>query len=187
VEGPYAIICIVLALAGATKIVSPLPTAQALRGLGLPSTRGLVRVLGAAELALAVIGLTTDFVLAAVGVGAMYVGFAGFIVLALRKDSGVSCGCFGASSAEPTWGHVVLNIAAAGAAVASAIVGPQALSDTLTDQPAYGIPFVGLALMGAAIMVALLTVLPKAHTLKQPLPSSGSTNESAANQLPPFP
>ncbi|MGZ0229266.1 MAG: MauE/DoxX family redox-associated membrane protein [Acidimicrobiales bacterium] len=165
-EGPYAIVCIVLALAGATKIINPLPTAQALRGSGLPSTRVLVRVLGAAELALAVMGLTTDFVLAAVGVGVMYVGFAGFIVLALSKDSGISCGCFGASSAEPTWGHVVLNVAAAGAALASATVGPQALSDTLTDQPAYGLPFVGLALIGAVIMIALFTVLPETLTHK---------------------
>jgi len=166
VEGPYAIICIVLALAGATKIVSPLPTAQALRGSGLPSTRGVVRGLGAAELALAVVGLTTGFVIVAVGVGFMYVGFAGFIVLALRKDSGISCGCFGASSAEPTWGHVVLNVAAAGTALASATVGPQALSDTLTDQPAYGLPFVGLALIGAVIMIALFTVLPETLTHK---------------------
>ena len=122
-------------------------------------------MLGATELALAVIGLATDSGIAAVGVGIMYAGFAGFIVLALSKDSGISCGCFGASSAEPTWGHVVLNVAATGVALASAIVGPQALSDTLTDQPAYGIPFVGLALMGAAIMVALFTARPAARNL----------------------
>lgn len=168
-EGPYAIICIVLCLAGATKVVNPLPTAQALRGLHLPSSRSLVRALGAAELALAVAGLTTSYALVAIGVGAMYVGFAGFIALALTKDTGVSCGCFGASSAEPNWGHAILNLAAAGTAIAIGAIGPTALADTLTDQPAYGVPFVGLALLGAVIMIALLTVLPEARNHKPPV------------------
>ena len=125
--GPFLAISALLAAAGVMKVLRPRYTAGALRISHLPANESLVRLLGVAELAVGIGAIVTGSPYWAMGVGVSYLGFAGFVVFALRSGAPISsCGCFGSPDTPPSVGHVVLNTMAAVVAVAVAIrpVGP---------------------------------------------------------------
>lgn len=155
--GPLFIACIVLAAGGAAKAVRPLPTRRALYAMGWPSAGPLVRLLGIIELVAAVVAAVVGG-LAPLLVGALYVGFAGFVVLAMRDGSVASCGCFGSADTPPSSTHVVLNLAAA--AVAFASVGTDGLTTVLADQPGAGVPFAMFVAVGGYAAILAFTLLP---------------------------
>ena len=163
-EGPFAAACVLLLIAGVYKLRRPEPTAGALRGVGWPSSLGLVRVVGAAELALGLAALlTSDRAIAAL-VGAAYTSFASFVAVALRSCSPIqSCGCFGEIATPPSMTHVLTNVVAAGTAVAVAIGGLPSLADVLHEQPNEGVPFVVLVGVTVYLVYLLLTELPRAR------------------------
>jgi hypothetical protein len=102
----------VLAYAGAAKVLDPTMTAGALRAMGLPVPRWLVRVGAGAEVALAVAAVVWGGGLLWALVGVSYTLFAGFVVFALVSGRPIgSCGCFGRVDIPPTWLHVVVNCA----------------------------------------------------------------------------
>jgi len=79
-----------LVLAGATKILRPDPTAQAMLDAGLPGTRTAARGAGVVEM---VVGMWAGLAPAAGGaiaLGALYAVFAGYLgfLLVARPDAG---------------------------------------------------------------------------------------------------
>lgn len=93
----------------------------ALRGARLPAGRSVVTGLGVTEVVVGASALITPHPAAGLAVASLYVGFAGFVAWALRRNLPIqSCGCFGKRDTPPTHGHVVVNVTlAAGAAGAA--------------------------------------------------------------------
>jgi Methylamine utilisation protein MauE len=162
--GPFAIAALVLALGGALKMLEPGDTAHALRTLGFPSGRTLVRAGGAFELLVALGALVTGETVLVALVAISYAVFAVVVVVALRSGRPISsCGCFGKVDTPPSRVHVVIDVVAAGVAAASAVaVDSQiALPDVVSSQPLAGVPFLLLVVIGVALVFVAFTTLPK--------------------------
>ena len=156
--GAYLAACGLLAAGGAAKAWAPDSTARALHAAGLPASRQLVRLGGALEAFLGVAALATGLPALAGLVGASYLGFSVFIVLALVRGTPIaSCGCFGTPDTPPSRLHVAINLGAAGVAVAVATRPAVPLTTVLAHQPLAGIPLVVLA--AAAGYLAYLVFL----------------------------
>lgn len=159
--GPFLAASALLAVAGASKLRRPAPAVGALRALGLPGSPLLVRAGAAVEVAVAAGAVAFGTRLFAGLVAASYLGFALFVMAAMRRDVALSsCGCFGRPDTPPSAVHVVVNLAFAGAAgaVAGAPVGD--LPGVLAAQPLLGIPFLALTAVSVALAYVSLTVLP---------------------------
>jgi hypothetical protein len=157
-SGPFLAASALLVLAGAAKAVDPAPLVRALRSVRLPASRGLVRVVAAAEVVLGVAAVATGARVAAAMVGLSYAAFTGFVLLA-RSRGGVlaSCGCFGKQDTPPTVLHAVLTGAVAATALAVAVRPHGDLAGVVDET--------GLALLPASAAVAVglyvaLAVLP---------------------------
>jgi hypothetical protein len=159
--GPVVVVSALLALAGGMKVVQPASTVGALRAMRLPSSPGLVRMLGVVEVAVAIgAGITFQRSLLAL-LAALYLAFAAFVAAALGAHTPLqSCGCFGRADTPPSVVHLGVNLAAAVVALAAAVSGTPSLSDTLSEQPWVGLPFVLLVAVSVYLCVTLLTVLP---------------------------
>jgi hypothetical protein len=176
--GPYTVAVVVLALAGAMKVVDAAPTQGALRQIGLPAQRGLVVTLGAAEIAVGVAALTLGTWWTAALVALGYATFTVFVGVALaRRLPLASCGCFGRDDTPPSWFHVVLNVAFAATAVGVAASPFGSIDTVLGDQPAWGVPFVGYVALGVAATYLMLSLLPQTLALAgegpRPTPTRG--------------
>ncbi len=160
--GPFAIAAALLALGGAAKAVQPSDTAGALHTLGLPGSRFLVRAGGTAELVIGISALVYGTRVFAVLVAASYAGFVAFVALALRRGAPISsCGCFGKADTPPSVTHIVVNSAAALAAVGVAIDPVGGIADVAADQPLLGLPFLVLVAAGVYLTFLVLTLLPR--------------------------
>lgn len=161
--GPFVIAGALIVLGGAFKAIDPADTAYALREMGLPHATLLVRAGGVAEVVIGLGALVLGGPVFAALVALSYLAFAGFVVLALRSGSPISsCGCFGKVDTPPSPIHLVIDLLAAGVAVAVAVAGDVvALPDVLADQPLLGIPFILLALTGIYLVFLSFTALPK--------------------------
>jgi len=164
VEGlaaPFFIASALLTLAGGAKLARPESTIGALKSIGLPGTRLIAQMLGLVEVGIGSIALIVGGLIPSIAVALSYAGFAGFIVMALRKGGAVSsCGCFGTEDNPPTVGHLVLNVAAAVVGVGAAIGGLGGIPDVISDQPAFGIPFIGFITLGTWLSYLALSILP---------------------------
>ncbi len=95
-----------LAIAGIAKIARPAATRQALRTQGLPARVSLVRLIGVAEVLVAVAALL-ELRYGAVLLAFSYAGFTVFVAAALvRRRPLSSCGCFAEPDVPPTPLHV---------------------------------------------------------------------------------
>jgi len=163
--GPYLASAALLVLAGAGKLVDPLPLVRALRSVGLPAPRRAVRAAAALELGLGVAAVLTGSRASAVGVAVSYAAFTAFVLLALRRGGVLaSCGCFGKADTPPTGTHVAVTGAAAVVAVAVAAWPLGALPDVLAAQPAAGLPLLLCAAAIAATGYLVLALLPALRT-----------------------
>ena len=152
-----------LAIAGADKVVRPEPTLGALRSVGLRLRGGVIaaRVLGAVEVAIGATAIGLGGRVAAALVGLAYLGFAGFVALALRRGGVVSsCGCFGAEDTPPTAVHLVLDLLAAGLAGAAAVWPVGGLPEVIAEQAALGVPFLAMVALATWFAYLALSVLP---------------------------
>ncbi len=120
-ESMLVIAALLLILSGGAKLADGGPTTGALRAARLPANRAAVTALGLVEIAAGASALVTPHPAAGLAVASLYVGFAGFVAWALRRDLPIqSCGCFGKRDTPPTRSHVVVNLAlAAGSAGAA--------------------------------------------------------------------
>jgi hypothetical protein len=150
-----------LAIAGGAKIIDPAPTSGALRAAQLPDSHLSVRLLGVAELALAIGGIVLGGPASAMGAALLYMAFALFVSHALRNRLPISsCGCLGSAKAPPTRFHIVINLLAVVVMVWSALLPLDpvtALSRAPLSEAILILVFSGLT---TYLLYALITVLP---------------------------
>jgi len=150
---PFFAAALLLAVSGWTKLWQPGSAAGALRAAGLPSSDRAARLLGAVEGAVGVGCLLASGRELSVALAALYLGFAGFLVALLRSpDRPRSCGCVGATDAPPTRLHLVLDLGAALAGLASAARPLPGLPPYAAGLGLGGVPFV----IGVALCAYLL-------------------------------
>jgi hypothetical protein len=165
--GPFLIAAVLLAGAGAAKVVDPAATVGALRGFGLRIPASAVRAGGGVEVAVAVVAVVGGSPIAALAVAASYLAFTAFVLAALVRRLPIgSCGCFGKVDTPPSTLHVVVNLGAAAAAIGAAAAGGGDLRDVLAAQPLGAVPFVVLVLVGAYAAFTALTVVPQLRVLR---------------------
>jgi hypothetical protein len=125
-SGPFLAAAGLLVVAGAPKLRDPMPLVRALRSVGMPATRLLVRCIAAAEVALGVWALTAPGWMSAALLSAAYLVFTSFVALTLARGGSLgSCGCFGKPDTRPTRTHVALTLATALIALAVTLSPPQ--------------------------------------------------------------
>lgn len=150
-----------LALAGISKLLRPIPTVGALRLAGFPSSVLLVRCLGLTEVTVGVAGVITGSPVWALAAALLYGSFAFFVIYALNRRLPISsCGCFGATETPPSALHVIVNLTAVLTLIGATMfpIGPWGgMGD---ESLRYAIPFV--ILVGAVVLMlyGLLAVLP---------------------------
>ena len=161
VAGPYFAAALLLAIAGGLKVARPRSAAHAMRSADLPGSPLLGRVLGLAEIVIAVAAIVLRGRATAALVAVCYLGFAGFVVR-LRRHAGAraDCGCFGAEDSPASPLHVWLNLVLAALAVAAVAWPTDGIVDVLADSPAAGIPFLGFTLLLTWLLLVAFTVVP---------------------------
>jgi hypothetical protein len=149
---------VLLALAGAQKVARPTTTVGALREAGWPSSPALVRLLGAAELAAAIVAVP-GWPAAAAAVALLYAGFAVFVAAALHRHTPLrSCGCLGGDDVPPTAIHLTVDATATVVAAIVAVRGLDVLE--IATERAAGVPFLALVVVTTYLLYVVLTVLP---------------------------
>ena len=152
-----------LVLAGATKLLRPDPTAQALLDAGLPGTLAAARGIGVVEVGVGVWACFAPAAGGAVALGALYLLFAGYLgfLLVARPDAG-SCGCAGATPVPPSRLHLALNVVAGGSGLAYATTDAPSLAVWVGALGWAAVPIVlGLVVAGWLAVVAV-TAAPAA-------------------------
>lgn len=167
--GPFAIAAVLLVVGGAAKAVRPHDTAVALRGAGLPVKDPVVRLGGAAEVALGLVALADVDSVVAFLVAASYGAFFAFVTVALIRRLPISsCGCLGRFETPPTPVHLGVDLGALLAAFAVAFdPSPSPLtiaSGQLPESAAYAL----LVAAGALASLVALTLLPRALAATTP-------------------
>ncbi len=102
---------VALLASGVLKLIRPDAARAAIRTVGGPGGRSVVRLLGSAEVAVGTWALATGGRGATLAVVGIYLGFALF-VWRLRTVSGgtTACGCFGSSGAAASLAHIWVNL-----------------------------------------------------------------------------
>jgi hypothetical protein len=162
--GPLAVVALVLLAGGLLKLRDVRPTRQMFETLvGRPHAglKVLAVVSAAVEVAL---GIVTFLVGGRVWAGCTALAFAVFTAVAWRltRAANAPCGCFGRHSGRTTLVHVGVNAGMLVIAALAAVVDAPGFLAARPDLPAAGVPFVGLALVGAWLAIAAMTVLPEA-------------------------
>ena len=164
--GPFTIAALLLVAGGASKVLDPGDTATALRGAGVPLGRTMVRIGAAAELVVGAYAAVVGDRVGAVLVACSYAAFAAFVAVALARHVPIAtCGCFGKADTPPSLVHVVLDVAAAVAAVGVIVDPGVGLRDALSRQPLSGIPYLVLLATGVYVAMLSLTALPRVLAL----------------------
>ena len=156
-SGPFLAACALLAWSGAAKLARPRHARAAARAIGLPSTAGAVRVLGAIELGAACAGAALGHI-AALLVAVVYAALAVVALRLLRQSPATPCGCLGSSRGPASRAHVVVNGAAALIAVAAAFGGSPLAG--ISALPLAGVPFVVLVVCAARLATLTIDALP---------------------------
>lgn len=162
--GPFIASAALLGAAGALKVARPATTARALRAVGVPGSATAVRVGAAVEVGVAGGAILAGSPPFAAAVALSYLGFAAFVLVALRRGVPLSsCGCFGGQDTPPTYGHLAFDLAAA--AVALAVVlhphGVGLLHGALDGSFVVRALFVLLTAAAAWFGYVVLTLLPQ--------------------------
>lgn len=180
--GPYLAACLLLAVAGVAKAVSPTDTARAAAEvvpLPLTAIRPLVRVGAVAEAGIGIVALMHPSSVTTGLVALSYLGMAGFVAVVLTRGGPLAtCGCFGKPDTPATRLHVVVNLALAGSAVVvAATVNSSWLPSLLAAQPWHGIPLVLLSSLCAWVSYLTLARLAELGAARRML---GVTRGTAA-------
>ena len=166
-----SVAALLLVIGGASKLWRPANTVHALRTLRLPAAALLVRLLAVCEVVIGVAAILIGDRITALLLAASYLGFAGFVVLAMVRGGALSsCGCFGTPDTPPTVIHLVVTLAAAAVSLAAVARPVGHLVRRLPDQPLAGVPFIGLTIASVWFAYTVLAVLPRATTYIRPSP-----------------
>lgn len=146
-----AMFSVLLIITGVAKIARPHDVERALTGLGLPRIPFAGVLVGLVEVAVGAAAILTGAGLLAQGI--LYAIFALWILAALRLDVPLaSCGCLGRDDTPPSWGHLALNVIAAGVSFGAVSSGPIQLSLGID-----GIARIGLVAVGVFLAYVVLT------------------------------
>lgn len=160
--GPVLAAAALLALAAPGKLRRPASTANALGQLGLPRSTAAVRLLGVGELAVAAAVWVRPSAAVLALLAVAYLGFAGFVAVALRRGTALSsCGCFGRADTPPTLVHLAVVLAAGLAAATAAVTGSASIGEVVTAGQAYGVPLLLAVGLTTFLAWAALAVLPR--------------------------
>jgi hypothetical protein len=155
---PFLVAAALLMLGGAGKAVRPDQAVRALSHAGLPSRRGVVRLMAVAETAVGAACLIAPGRALAAALAAMYFGFAVFLLRLMRADSPPeSCGCVGSRSTPPSVVHVGLNLLACASGVASSVIGVPGITHVVPGGPMLAIP-IGLGIVACAYAAYAIVV-----------------------------
>jgi hypothetical protein len=162
VTGLFLVAAALLVVSGVAKLRSVEPTRNALRAAGLPAPASAVVVLAAAEIAAGSTAVVTLGRPAAVTVASLYVGFAGFVVLArLRGGPDASCGCFGRREGPVGSVHLLTTLALATVASLAAVAPGPGLVPQLGDSPLRTVVLIGYAALTTWLVYLALAVLSR--------------------------
>lgn len=160
----------------------PADTARAMARMGLPSARPLVRLGGAAEVAVGSAALLVGGRLTSALVAASYLAFSIVVAFALRSgDPLSSCGCFGRPDTPPTRVHLAVTGLLALAAAVAVLRPPKALLDDVLSAPGTGVPLLLLAALGTGLSWLVLAVLP---TLSAPIATVRTLSLVPSSEVP---
>ncbi len=160
-SGLATAVMLLLMIAGVQKVADPAPTAGALRSAGIRSGPLFVRLLGSAEIAVAIAFLVAGGSWAAASGALFYAGFAGFVLLALSRDIPISsCGCFGKTDTPPSVAHVALNLGSVGILALAAIIPLQPMGGLVDASAGVVVPYVVAVGATVYLLYGMLTALP---------------------------
>lgn len=178
--GPVLVAAVLLAAAAPAKWRRPQATVDALRAAGLPAARPAVRLLAVGEVLLAAAVLLVPSRPVLLLLALAYLGFAGFVLLALRSGTAVaSCGCFGRPDTPPTVVHLVVVLALAGAAATAVGTGSASLGEVLTSAWS-GLPLLAAVGVASWLAWAALSLLPQLLAAGRAPAATGSTFRAVA-------
>jgi hypothetical protein len=146
----------VLVVAGALKLVSPLPAARFLLALRLPAAPLAVRVVAALEIAAGTAVLAFGAPAALAAAGALYASFlAALAGHSLRTgERTVSCGCFGSGATVAVLPHAAALALMLAATAVAAFAGREPLASVVASvAPTEAVLL--LALLAVAVAAAL--------------------------------
>lgn len=150
--GFVAMLAVMLAWAGVSKVGHPEPTRRAVAALGAPATAGLTLVLAAAELGIAVMALVAPVGVSGVVLAGLFACLALTAGLLARKGHEAGCGCFGdGRERAPGRAHVIVNLAAALGAAAVAFQSPPSPVELARTDPGAAVVVLAAAFVGAMI------------------------------------
>ena len=152
-----------LALAGLLKLRSGAHGSDAYPAPGAAlGVRG-ARLIAVIELGLGSAALAIPGRALAALIAAAFAAFAAYTIRLLATSDGpADCGCFGESGGTVGPGHVVLDLACAGVALAAAVAPPRALASIVAGAPVTGAALAcGIAAAVYAVYLAY-TALPAA-------------------------
>jgi hypothetical protein len=153
-----------LVIVGVPKLWHPDGTVIALRSVGLTRTGAMsARLLTIVEVGVGAVAVVVGTRWADAAVSLLYLGFSGFLVLALRAST-ATCGCTGKVDTPPTRTHLAMTALFAAGSAAAAIDGSQTgvLAVARTASPATAITLLGFAALLAWFGWALLNLAPLA-------------------------
>lgn len=126
-----------LIVTGFAKLRRPGETSRALALFGLPSGLWVGWSLGGVEVTVGLAALALAAQWAYLAQGLLYLGFAIWVLVAIRSDIPLSsCGCLGRDDTPPYWGHLALDLGGAGVALLAVATG------------SIGVPEISLSLVG---------------------------------------
>jgi hypothetical protein len=151
--------------AGAAKLRNPTQAVAMVRGMwrtapGGELGRSLMRAIAAGEIAVGAWAIATGSRLAAALLGACYFGFLVVAAGLLRRGQRGSCGCFGAAESPVGFGHVVVNIAGIGTAVAAMAHPPGPVDGMFAPGALVGVIAVAQSVLLAYLAFLSITALP---------------------------
>lgn len=159
--GLLAAYALLLVVSGFMKILQPKYTVGALNAARLPSSISLVYVLGTSEIAIGLFVVMEGGPISAAALTALYLGFAGFVVYALRNRLPIaSCGCFGKSDTPPSSIHLVLNSTAVVAGIAGVLVPLGPWAGLVGEEIGVLLPFISFVVATVYLLYATMAVLP---------------------------
>ena len=187
-SGLFFIGSALLVMAGTLKAVHPEPAARALPVLGLRPRPGVARVIGGIEIAIGAAALAVGSAPTALLVALVYVGFAGFVAVAMLGPERVStCGCFGDTSAPPGWTHVAINLSLAAVAGAGIVNPPGGVAASLGTAVLPTVAYATLAVLLLYLVYLATTALPTVLSLIRspaqlvPAPATGLSRAAVAH------
>ena len=157
-------ICALLVIAGAHKVLRPRAARESLALVGIPVPGPAIRALGAVEMALGAVAAGWPTVITGTLVAVAYGAFCVFVGVLLVRNPGeaADCGCFGGDEHTAGRLHLALNALACGIAAASTVAGAHGLGWVLSRSPLVA-PSVVIGLLAATYAAYLAyTLVPRA-------------------------